>query len=134
MAGFPKIINSYVEGKNLIKWHPSGSIFVGSGISEKNISFSYNTNWNSAGRWAIEVSTNKHRFYLKPIEKLFKQKKGEINLSEIDINEKNDKYEIEFKPGIHDLILCYLKNDFSKFLNLKDQMFHINLYNKIGGY
>ena len=68
------------------------------------------------------------------MEKLFKQKKGEINLSEIDINEKNDKYEIEFKPGIHDLILCYLKNDFSKFLNLKDQMFHINLYNKIGGY
>ena len=79
LIGKPKTINCNIFGKNEISWHKSGSIFSGNGISNKNIPFSYSTDWNSSGRWAIEITTNKKRYYLRPMEELYEQRKGAIN-------------------------------------------------------
>jgi len=57
LIGKPKELNSIVSGENNISWHPSGSIFTGSGLSNQNIPFTYHSNWESAGRWQIEVQT-----------------------------------------------------------------------------
>ena len=131
LIGSPKEINTRILGANKIDWHKSGSIFVGSGISTNEIPFSYNTNWNSAGRWAIEVTTNTKRYYLKPMEKLLVQNKGEINIKDIEL--PNDK-DINFKPGIYDLISSFLNDDHTKLLSLKEQIGHIKFFNKIGDY
>ena len=49
IAGCRREINTHVSG--VLDWHKSGSIFSGSGISNKNALFSYQANWNSPGRW-----------------------------------------------------------------------------------
>lgn len=131
LIGLPKEINTMTLGANKIDWHKSGSIFVGSGVSSKKIPFSYNTNWNSAGRWAIEVTTNTKRYYLKPMEKLSVQNKGQINIKDIEL--PNDK-DINFKPGIHDLVHSFLNGDYSKLLSLEEQIEHVKIYNQIGDY
>ena len=131
LIGLPEQISTLTYGKNNIDWHKSGSIFIGSGFSVNGIPFSYNTNWNSAGRWAIEITTKSKRFYLKPMEKLYVQNKGEIKISEINLPRSKD---VKFKPGIYDLVFSFIQNDFSKLVSIKDQINHIRIYNKIGSY
>ena len=41
-----------------LNWHLSINLF-GAGVTHKNILFSYKANWESAGRWAIELKTKK---------------------------------------------------------------------------
>jgi hypothetical protein len=131
LIGFPKDLNTIVGGVNEIIWHPSGSVFTGSGISEKNIPFSYNTDWSSAGRWSIEIFTNKRRFYLKPMEKLFEQKKGSINISEISLDADVDE---NFKPGLYKQTQAFLNSDFSDLVSIDEQIRALSIYEKIGGY
>jgi len=74
LIGLPKTLTSYQSGN--LDWHPSGSIFTGSGISEKNIPFSYHADWNSSGRWGIEIMTNSNSYRLIPLEELYLCKKN----------------------------------------------------------
>ncbi len=84
LIGMPKTLTSYQSGS--LNWHPSGSIFVGSGISEKDIPFSYNADWTSAGRWGIEVKTKENTYRLIPLEGLFVCHKKSIEWKEIPLN------------------------------------------------
>jgi len=74
LIGIPKELKSYQTGK--LEWHKSGSCFVGSGISEKDIPFSYHADWSSGGRWEIEIMTEKNAYRLLPIEELHVCTKG----------------------------------------------------------
>ena len=74
LIGMPKDIQTYQHGK--LDWHPTGSIFVGSGISDKEIPFSYNADWGSGGRWGIEVNTKENSYQLIPLEELYVCPKG----------------------------------------------------------
>jgi len=67
-------------------WHPSGSIFVGSGISEKDIPFSYHGDWSSWGGWSIEIMTKNRIYLLKPLENLFVMEKGSSEWKKIDFD------------------------------------------------
>lgn len=131
LIGFPKVLNSTVGGKDEIIWHPSGSVFTGSGLSELNIPFSYNTDWTSAGRWSIEIFTKHRRFYLKPMEKLFEQKKGSIDVSEVLFDNQND---LIFKPGLLKQTQAFLNTDFLNFVSIDEQIKSIGIYDEIGGY
>lgn len=96
LGGKPKEISSYTAG-GLI-WHPSASIFVGSGVSENGALFTYQANWESAGRWSVEMLTKEHRLILRPLEKLQIQKRGRSQINFVDdidysADEKN-------KPGL----------------------------------
>ncbi len=131
LIGFPKNLNSTISGSNEIDWHPSGSVFTGSGVSENKIPFTYNTDWSSAGRWSIEIFTKKRRFYLKPMEKLFEQKKGSINISEILLD---DKLDIAYKPGLLVQTQAFLNSDFFDLVSIDEQIKAIGIYEEIAGY
>ncbi len=77
LIGFPKEWSGRRTGS--LSWHPSGSVFVGSGISEEGVPFSYHSDWGSAGRWSVEVHTASSSYRLCPLEKLFRkvESKGE---------------------------------------------------------
>ena len=94
LIGMPKTLTSYQSGS--LNWHPSGSIFVGSGISENDIPFSYNADWESAGRWGIEVKTKENTYRLIPLEGLFVCHKKSVEWKEIllDISYPDIKREI----------------------------------------
>lgn len=132
LIGEPKILNPMILGKSKISWHPTGSIFIGSGISHNNIPFSYHSNWLSGGRWSIEILTSRNRLILKPMEALQIQSKGSIKIDNVLLD---DEMDTKFKPGIFNQVSHFLNCNYSSFCSINDQKIRIeNVYNKIANY
>ena len=115
IAGKPKDWKAYSQSGKL-GWH-SKTKFAGSGITEKDVLFSYHSNWESAGRWGIELMTSKRKFYLKPLELIDIQKVGSVL---IESHEFDKELDILFKPGLL-LQLNY-------FINNKNELLSLNLH------
>jgi predicted dehydrogenase len=131
LGGKPKSINSQISG-NAVEWHPSGSIFTGSGLTKEETPFTYHANWGSAGRWNIEISTSERKLFLSPMEQLKVQKRGEMEVLDLNLDYQLDE---GFKPGIY-LQVKWFFGEFknSNLLSLKEQIARIKLYNQIGDY
>jgi hypothetical protein len=114
LAGKPLHWKGYSKAGKL-KWHPKTN-FTGAGITEKGILFSYMSNWESAGRWSVELLTDKRRIYLKPMEGISVQEKGTIAIVESQFDNSLD---LQFKPGLKKQLDAYLNDDESNLLNLK---------------
>jgi len=108
LIGMPKKISAYQKGS--LKWHPTGSIFAGSGISQRDIPFSYHANWGGGGRWGIEIITKKNIYRLSPLEKLFVSKKGTIEWNEIPLQNAFS----DVKEGIAEEIATMLNDELNK--------------------
>lgn len=117
LAGAPLEWNAYSKTGKL-NWHKKVN-FAGAGITKKGILFSYISNWESAGRWGIELLTDKRRIYLKPLETVNIQMKGSIEIFNHDFNDLIDK---KFKPGLMLQIDSFIKN---KQINLTGIIEHI---------
>jgi predicted dehydrogenase len=131
LAGRPKELNVKVSNQNDIIWHPTGSLFMGFGKTEKNIDFSYSSNWSSAGRWSIEVLTKFNRFYLKPLEQLYIQKKGSVNL---DLFDAEINIDIDYKPGLYEMVNSFFAGDESILCSIEEHKKNFVYYSKIAGY
>jgi len=81
LAGMPKEMSAYRQGG--FRWHPSGSVFAGAGITDRGATFSYHADWNSAGRWGVEVMTEENAYRLMPLEELYVCKKGSVNWEKV---------------------------------------------------
>ncbi len=131
LIGFPKKLSSYQFGK--LDWHPSGSIFTGSGISEENIPFSYHANWTSAGRWGVEIMTEKNAYRLLPLEELYICAKGSLIWEKVN-------FKIAYpnaKQGIAEEIATMLHHKKKKemgLMSLEKAGLYIELAEKIFGY
>lgn len=95
LAGKPTDWHTYAKTGKL-QWHPTTN-FAGAGVTEKGVLFSYLSNWESAGRWSIELLTEQRRIYLKPLEDIFIQPKGTVRL---DAHEFDKSADLQFKPGL----------------------------------
>jgi len=130
LGGKPKQISCFTNGK--LAWHPSASSFSGAGISEKSALFNYQANWESAGRWSIEILTTKHRLIFRPIEKLQIQKCGEIvqnfdNAIDYTLDEK-------YKPGLYLQTKNFLENNIKRMCSIEEQYKMVDIYNKMANY
>lgn len=127
LGGFPRELTSYSGGT--CNWHPTGSIYTGAGISNKDALFSYSANWGAPGRWSVEILTDVHRIIFRPIEKLQMQDIGSIDTYDVKVNDEND---LNFKPGLLDEVQAFIfnKDDKRKVL-VKDQLDHLKFYEKI---
>ena len=112
LIGMPKKITTNQHGN--LEWHHTGSIFVGSGISEKNIPFSYHANWEGGGRWGIDVVTKKNIYRLSPLEKLFVSKKGTTDWNEVEFKSSFPN----IKMGLAEQIAIMLNDDLEKNLRM----------------
>lgn len=124
LGGKPKEISTYTSGG--LSWHPSASIFAGAGISENGALFSYQANWESAGRWSVEMLTKEHRLILRPLEKLQIQKRGSIK---IDFVEGID-YSLDenYKPGLYLETVDFLNFKITKYPTMEVQLDFIKKY------
>ena len=130
LGGKPKELSTYTAGG--LSWHPSASIFSGAGISEKGALFSYQANWESAGRWTVEILTNNHRFIFCPLEKLQIQKKGSVKIDfDVYIDFTLDE---KFKPGLYKMVQSFLNQDSSKLCTIEEQYKNIDVYFKMANY
>ena len=96
IGGMPTEMKSFVGGGST--WHPKGTVFSGAGITAENALFTYNANWESAGRWWTEFLTKENRYIMKPMEKIFVQKRGSIQIDEFEINDEFDRL---LKPAMY---------------------------------
>lgn len=129
LGGNPKEMCSFHSGT--LDWHYRASKYAGAGVTDEGILFSYQANWDAPGRWAIEILTNEHRLYFKPMEKLYLQKKGSVNVENVEIDNQLD---IDFKPGLYKQVEAFLFNKNSeKLLTIEEQINHMDFYEKIDG-
>lgn len=128
-GGIPKQLASYTAGE--LTWHKP-AIFAGAGITEKDALFSYQANWNAPGRWAVELLTDKHRLYLKPMEALQIQEKGSVAIELVQVDNHLD---VEFKPGFYLQTKAFIEGDYSRFCTIEEQQRRINsIYKLIVGH
>jgi predicted dehydrogenase len=127
LIGKPKEISCFQQG--MLSWH-SPAVFTGAGISEKNVLFTYNSNWLSTGRWSIEVKTKKRALRLMPMEKLSEQKIGELSWNDIPLT---NEHEIEFKHGFFKQIQAFILEKDNHIKSIDEQVLDIELYKKILG-
>ena len=130
LIGKPKNMQNIVMGQGLIPWHMAGSVFIGMGVSDKNIPFSYHANWCSAGRWSIEIYTSKRRFFLKPMEKLAAQELGSLAVEDIKLDELLD---LNFKPGLYIQVERFLNYQIEDLCTIEEQKNNYkDIFMKIG--
>lgn len=129
LGGKPKEISCFTGGK--LSWHPSGSVFNGAGISDKGALFSYQANWESAGRWSVEILTKEHRFIFRPMEKLQIQQRGKIAQEYVEIEEEFDAL---YKPGLFLQAKAFLENNAESLCSICEQDQMMETYNQIANY
>lgn len=129
LGGFPSVIESHTSGS--LSWHPSASVFSGSGISKTGALFSYQANWESAGRWSVEILTPKNRLILRPMEKLQIQKKGEIAQTFVEIDYSLDE---KYKPGLFLQMKHFLDGIYDNFCSIYEQKRNYTIYEKMANY
>ena len=132
LGGEPKMLNSYVAGS--LPWYSKASAFAGSGITKEGALFSYKANWKSAGRWSVEILTEKRKLLFEPLEQLKIQERGETNVKQVEID---DKLDIDFKPGLFKQVESFLSGNTEKLINIYEQKKRAKIYQfmeKIGSF
>jgi hypothetical protein len=112
-------------------WHPDSARFSGAGVSEKNILFSYLSDWQSPGRWGIELNTAKHKLIFRPMEKLHITQIGSVAVEEVDLECELD---MKFKPGLYNQTASFLNSNDQLFCSIKEQVENVKIYSEIAGY
>ncbi|HBY86107.1 MAG TPA: myo-inositol 2-dehydrogenase [Colwellia sp.] len=129
LGGKPREISTYTSGG--VAWHPSSSIFAGAGISESGALFNYGADWESAGRWSVEMLTKENRYIFRPMEALSVQKRGTIPQVAVKVNDELDK---EYKPGLYLQVQAFLANDSASLCSIKEQYSLFSTYEQMAGY
>lgn len=130
LGGKPEEICTFTAGS--LSWHPSASNFSGAGVSVRGALFNYHANWESAGRWSVEILTKEHRLIFRPMEKLQIQKRGSIAQ---EFHESIDyKIDEKFKPGLYVQTKNFLSDEFDGMCTIMEQCSMLNIYNKIANY
>ena len=96
LIGKPKTLSCQHFEQDKIEWHRHAAVFIGNGVSEQGVPFSYHSNWISAGRWNIEILTQKRKLMFSPMETLREQALGSFQIAEVVLDYEDEKV---FKPG-----------------------------------
>ena len=126
LGGEPKEMQSYSRGG--FDWHPDGTIFTGAGVTKSGILFSYHSNWDAPGRWGVEILTQKHRLFFRPMEKLQIQQLRSVAIEETKID---DTLDMKFKPGLYLQIKAFLEGNLNSFINIHRQASRLKIYDLI---
>ena len=116
LCGEPARLEPLVAGN--LPWHLAGSIFVGTGISKSGALFCYHANWDSAGRWGVEVNTAKRKLIFRPLEKLQIMMKDSVEIKFAELNYELDE---KYKPGIYLQTQAFLNSEDQYFMTIQQQ-------------
>lgn len=129
LCGVPAQLSSQAVGT--LPWHPAAAQFVGSGVTDSGIVFSYHGDWEAPGRWGIEICTRKCRYVLQPLEQLHVVRDNSATREIIKIDERLDK---EFKPGLFLQTAAFLDGDDRLACELTDHVRNCEFYDKMADY
>lgn len=129
LGGSPLHMDSAVAGS--LHWHSSAAVMAGSGRATSGALFSYQGNWQSVGRWALELSSAQRRFQLMPLEQLQQQLRGAVLWQTIAPDTQVD---LEFKPGLYAQVKAFLAQDLNHFCDLTQQIQRLRWYEQMANY
>lgn len=129
LCGRPTRLESFRKGS--IDWHPIGTVFTGAGVTERGVLFSYHADWESAGRWNVEVYTKHRKLIFCPMEKLSEVLKNTVAMQSVEIDDALDK---TFKPGLYRQVDAFLNGQHEDFCGISQQFEHFDWYYRIAGY
>ena len=129
LCGSPKDWQSWKSGT--LDWHPTASRFSGAGKTDLGVIFSYFADWESPGRWGVEILTKKNRLILRPMEKLQITYLDSVEIMPVKLNYEID---MKFKPGLFKQTEAFLNEDYENFCTLKEHVEKTKIYTKIAGY
>lgn len=129
LCGLPVKMTAYHGGG--LDWHSAAARFVGAGITEREVFFSYHADWEAPGRWALEVMTRKRRYIFKPMEKLQITQIASTDLEGVPLDYTLDQ---NYKPGLYLQTEAFLAGDDSRFCSLDQQEKRLAIYAEMAGY
>jgi len=129
LCGRPRELNSICSQPT--EWHPSGTNFCGSGVTENGALLVYFGNWLSPGRWGVEIQTEYHKIILCPLETLKIQKIGSLLVEEIKVDNELD---IQYKPGFYLQVKSFVCEEFSHLCTIEEHLLNCRWYDQIAGY
>lgn len=103
LIGWPLRWSAHRSGA--LPWHPAGAVFVGSGVSERDIPFAYHADWGSTGRWSVEVHTPVSSYRLCPLEKVFQRVSPTAEWVEVPVT----AFAPQLKVGIVEQVAAMLR-------------------------
>lgn len=129
LGGEPEEISCFAMGG--VSWHPSSSSFAGAGVSVSGALFSYYGNWESPGRWTLDVLTKKRRYIFCPMEQLHVQEIGSVKVEQFPVDDSLDS---SFKPGLYVQVEKFLAGECEELCSLESQVKHSKVYEQMAGY
>lgn len=105
LIGLPARWSGHRSGR--LSWHPTGSVFVGSGRSQRDVPFAYQADWGSKGRWSVEVNTRETSYRLCPLEKLYAKASSLGEWENVCVS----TFDTGIKAGIAEQIAAMLSDD-----------------------
>lgn len=129
LCGVPSDWRCWHDGS--LAWHPTSARFCGAGITKSKVMFSYFADWESPGRWGLEVLTSKRRLVMRPMEHLLEMLHGSVSSNQIEINDTLDR---KYKPGLYLQVETFLREEDRLFCTLKEQIENVKIYNEMAGY
>ena len=129
LCGDPVELSTQTAGS--LSWHPRSARFVGSGLTEHGVAFSFHGDWEAPGRWGVEVCTRERRLILRPLEELRMIIWGSAASEAVTID---DRFDREFKPGLHGLIRAFIRGDDRLLCHVEEQVSRCRIYDRIAGY
>jgi predicted dehydrogenase len=129
LGGKPEEICCFTAGG--LDWHEKASIFAGAGVATNGAIFNYAANWESAGRWSVEILTKENRYIFRPMESLQVQKRGTIPHIEIEVDNQID---IDYKPGLYKQVECFLNGNTKDLCSITEHLSIFAIYEKMANY
>lgn len=130
LGGMPAELNAQVAGG--LEWHPTASVFVGSGVTDSGALFAYHANWTAPGRWGVELLTRQNRYILRPMEELQVTRLGSNSVEPVEIEDEIDH---RFKPGLHEQVVAFLGGASTvRLCTLEEQGEQWRWFTRIAGY
>lgn len=129
LAGHPVSLTAEVAGR--LPWHPAGAVFAGSGRTAHGALFSYRADWQSAGRWGVDVYTAKRRLILRPLEALQQQARGSLTVEPVALDDALDR---EYKPGLFRQTAAFLAGQGGTLCSLGEHRRRLEVYCRMAGY
>ena len=129
LCGAPRDWRCWRAGS--LDWHPASARFAGAGITDKNVMFSYISDWEAPGRWGIDLLTPRRRLIFRPMEQLRAIRLGDVKE---EVIEPSDSLDQDFKPGLYRQTMAFLGRQDGQFCSLSDQVKNERIYSEIAGY
>ena len=126
LGGVPENMTCYTAGD--CSWCDKPSRYSGAGITKTGACFSYFADWDSAGRWSVEILTPKRKLILCPLEELRSQLCGTVAVEKLEID---DELDCRFKPGLYLQTEHFLRRDFKALLSLGEHRELCKFYRQI---